>query len=298
VKIQFQDVAKSFGRQHALSGVDLQFESGSRTALVGPNGSGKSTLIRALMGSIRCQGTILINDQPLQRQPALDYSLAYIPQFAPQTRAPVQDLVEAVCLLRGLNLTDVTARTDELAFDLMKNMKKEVGALSGGMRQKLMIGLALAAPVDLLIMDEPTASLDAAARSAFLQMFDRMADDTTVILASHRPDELRSLVDHIALLHDGRVAFHGSARSFLAQKSQTVVELRCEADVNQEWLRQLGFKRVHPQQWIGIFSANKKEQLLKDLGWQSRESVLDLIVHDVENVDLNSLREDGHGKQN
>jgi ABC-2 type transport system ATP-binding protein len=297
MKIEFQNIAKSFGRQHALSGVDLLFESGSRTALVGPNGSGKSTLIRALMGSIRCEGTILVNDQALKRQPALDHSVAYIPQFAPQTRAPVQDLVEAVCLLRGLSLADVTARTDELSFDLKGNMKKEVGALSGGMRQKLMIGLALAAPVELLIMDEPTASLDAAARSAFLQMFDRMADDTTVILASHRPDELRSLVDQIAQLNDGRVAFHGSARNFLAQKSQTVVELRCEPSVDQEWLRQLGFKRVHPQQWIGLFSASKKEQLLKDLGWQSRESVLDLIVHDVENVDPNSLRVDSDEQQ-
>lgn len=296
MKIEFRQVAKSFGRQTALKGVDLTFESGSRTALVGPNGSGKSTLIRALMGSIHCQGSILINDQVIHRQPALDHSLAYIPQFAPQTRAPVQDLVDAVCLLRQLHTTDVVACTDELAFDLKANMKKEVGALSGGMRQKLMIGLALAAPVDLLIMDEPTASLDAEARSAFLQMFDRVAGETTVILASHRPDELRSLVGHIAQLNDGRVAFHGSAREFLAQKSRTVVELRCAEDVNQEWLRELGFKRVHPQQWIGIFSANKKEQLLKDLGWQSRESVHDLIVHDVEHVDLNTLGEEHHGQ--
>ncbi|MBC8406002.1 MAG: ABC transporter ATP-binding protein [Planctomycetes bacterium] len=294
MKIEFQKIAKSFGRQHALAGVDLTFESGSRTALVGPNGSGKSTLIRALMGFIQCKGAILVNDQPLRRQPALDHTLAYIPQFAPQTRAPVQDLVEAVCLLRGLHLTDVAACAEELAFDLEANMKKEVGALSGGMRQKLMIGLALAAPVELLVMDEPTASLDAAARAAFLQMFDRIAGDTTVILASHRPDELRSLVDHIALLQDGQVAFHGGARNFLSQKSQTVVELRCDLDVDQTWLRELGFKRVHPQQWIGIFSANHKEQLLKDLGWKSHASVLDLIVHDVENVDLDSLQEDSH----
>lgn len=289
MKIEFQQVTKSFGRQHALSGVDLVFESGSRTALVGPNGSGKSTLIRALMGSIHCQGTILLDGKQMKRQPPLDYSVAYIPQFAPQTRAPVQDLVEAVCHLRNLNLDDVIARTDELAFDIGKNMKKEVGALSGGMRQKLMIGLALAAPVDLLIMDEPTASLDASARAAFLQMFDRMADNTTVILASHRPDELRSLVDQIAQMNDGRIVFHGSARDFLAQKAQTVVELRCGEEVDRDWLRGLGFKRVHPQQWIGLFSANQKEKLLKDLGWQSQEPILDLIVHDVENVDLNTL---------
>ncbi len=294
MKIQFKDLAKSFGKQVALRGVNLSFEDGSRTALVGPNGSGKSTLIRALMGTIQCKGTIMINDQPLLRPAALGFSLAYIPQFAPQTRAPVRDLVNAVCLLRGLKHEAVAACAEELSFDLKANLSKEVGALSGGMRQKLMIALALAAPVKLLVMDEPTASLDAEARAAFLQMFDRVAGDTTVILASHRPDELRSLVDHIALLRDGEVAFHGDARSFLAQSSQTVVELRCELDVDQEWLRGLGFKHVHPQQWIGIFAAAEKEEVLASLGWKGQESVLDLIVHDVDNVDLDTLREDSN----
>ncbi len=294
MKIEFRNLVKKFGRHTALCDINLRFENGSRTALVGPNGSGKSTLIRALMGTIQCKGNILIDEQELKRPPALDHSIAYIPQFAPLTRAPVRDLVKAVCLLRGLKRSLVEERADELAFDLRANLKKEVGALSGGMRQKLMISMALAAPVDLLVMDEPTASLDAEARSAFLQMFDRVAAETTVILASHRPDELRSLVDNIALLREGSVAHHGDARSFLNKSSQTVVELRCELDVDQEWLRTLGFKRVHPQQWIGIFSAHDKPQVLDALGWQGRDSVLDLIVHDVENVDVNSQVEASH----
>lgn len=294
MKIEFQQLAKSFGRQVALTGVDLLFESGSRTALVGPNGSGKSTLIRALMGTIVCKGTILIDDQPLLRPAALGCTLAYIPQFAPLTKAPVRDLLDAVCLLRGVKQSAVMDCASELSFDLKANLNKEVSALSGGMRQKLMISLALAAPVKLLVMDEPTASLDAEARAAFLQMFDRVAVDTTVILASHRPDELRSLVDHIALLKDGAVAFHGDARSFLSHSSQTVIELRCELDTDQDWLRELGFKRVHPQQWIGLFSPGDKEQVLTALGWKAHDSILDLIVHDVESVDLDSLMEDSH----
>jgi len=294
MKIEFQNLRKRFGKQIALGGVDLTFEAGSRTALVGPNGSGKSTLIRALMGTIQCGGEIFIDDQVLKRPVALDFSLAYIPQFAPQTRAPVRDLVRTVCLLRDLKRASVEEKAEELSFDLKANMGKEVGALSGGMRQKLMISLALAAPVKLLVMDEPTASLDAEARAAFLQMFDRVGDETTVILASHRPDELRSLVGHIALLRDGKVAYHGEARSFLSQNSQTVVELRCALDVDANWLQGLGFKRVHPQQWIGIFTAQQKEHVLTALGWKGHPSVLDLIVHDVDRVQLDSSAEDCH----
>ncbi len=295
MRIELQGLAKSFSRQVALAGVDLVFEPGSRTALVGPNGSGKSTLIRALMGAIGCTGKILIDGQPLKRQPALDHSLAYIPQFAPQLRAPVRDLLDAVCLLRGLERAAVVERAGELSMDLEANLGKEVGALSGGMRQKLMIALALAAPVDLLVMDEPTASLDAEARAAFLQMFDRVAAGTTVILASHRPDELRSLVDQIALLREGTVVHHGDARSFLTRSSQTVVELRCDLDVDQAWLGDLGFRRVHPRQWIGIFAAQDKEQVLASLGWKGHDSVQDLIVHDVETVDLDRVLEGSHG---
>ncbi len=296
MKIEFKGLSKSFGKQHALAGVDLLLESGSRTALVGPNGSGKSTLIRALMGTVHCQGSIWLNDQEQKRHPALDHSLAYIPQFAPQTRAPVRDLVKAVCLLRDLDPQAVSDCAGELSFDLKANQTKEVGALSGGMRQKLMIALALAGPVRLLVMDEPTASLDAEARAAFLQMFDRIAPDTTVILASHRPDELRSLVGKIALLCDGSVVFHGEARDFLAQSSQTVIELRCKREVDDAWLRGLGFKRVHPEQWIGFFPAQDKDQVLLALGWQAHESVLDLIVHDVESVDLEVQSEANHAQ--
>ncbi len=294
MRIEFKEIRKRFGRQVALDGVDLVFESGSRTALVGPNGSGKSTLMRALMGTIHCEGVIQMDAKPRQQQPALDHSLAYIPQFAPQTRAPVRDLVDAVCLLRGLDPDRVAAGAAELSFDLEANLGKEVRDLSGGMRQKLMIAIAMAAPVKLLVMDEPTASLDAEARSAFLQMFDRVALDTTVILASHRPDELRSLVDRIVLLRDGAVAYHGDARSFLSRGSRTVIELRCEDQESQSWLRGLGFRKVHPQQWMGIFSAEDKERVLSELGWQGRASIHDLSVFDAEHVELESPQESCH----
>ncbi len=293
MQIEIKGLRKRFGRQAALEDVDLLFESGSRTALVGPNGSGKSTLMRALMGTIHCQGSISFDGTALRRPPALDHALAYIPQFAPQTRAPVRDLVDAVCLLRGLEQSQVVDRAGELGFDLVANLGKEVRDLSGGMRQKLMIAMAMATPVDLLVMDEPTASLDAESRSVFLQMFDRVAADTTVILASHRPDELRSLVDHIVLLREGAVAYQGAAGAFLSHSTRTVIELRCEREGDHEWLRDLGFRRVHPEHWMGIFPAGDKEQVLATLGWQGREAVHDLVVHDVEHDDFESTQESG-----
>jgi ABC-type multidrug transport system ATPase subunit len=288
MQIKVNNLEKKFGKQVALDKIDLVFENSSRTALVGPNGSGKSTLMRALMGTIHCQGDVYFNDLLLKRPPALDHTIAYIPQFAPQTRAPVQDLLDTVCCLRELNPDLVMACADELNFDLAANLEKEVGNLSGGMRQKLMISMAMAAPVDLLVMDEPTASLDSESRSAFMQMFDRVTAETTVILASHRSDELRSLVDNIVLLREGAVAYHGDARSFLARSTRTVIELRCDENGGHDWLRDMGFKQVHPQQWVGAFPSDNKEQILNTLGWKRKPSVHDIIVHDVEHVEFES----------
>ena len=79
-------------------------------------------------------------------------------------------------------------------------------ALSGGMKQKLLISLALAAPVSLLILDEPTASLDHAAREAFFRLFDKKAGGATLLLSSHRLDEVRRLVDRVLVLEEGHIA--------------------------------------------------------------------------------------------
>jgi ABC-2 type transport system ATP-binding protein len=80
-----------------------------------------------------------------------------------------------------------------------------VRALSGGTRQKLLIALALAGPMALLVLDEPTASLDAEAREAFFRLCQARVGDATLLLSSHRLDEVRRLVDRVIALEGGRI---------------------------------------------------------------------------------------------
>lgn len=207
MRVELSEVRKSFDGVEALRGVSLTVAPGERVALVGPNGSGKSTLVRAVMGMLRCGGEVRLDGQdPFTHRARLAARMACVPQTAPQLGAAVGEVVRAVARLRGLDPVDIRSTSDRLELDLNAIARRPVRALSGGMKQKLLIALAFAAPVSLLIMDEPTASLDAHTRESFFSLFEERADDATLLLSSHRLDEVQRLVERVVGLDDGRVS--------------------------------------------------------------------------------------------
>lgn len=214
MEIALTHVSKRFDGVDALRDVSLAVPAGAKVALVGPNGSGKSTLVRAVMGMLRCDGAVRLDGQdPFAHRTRLAARLAYVPQTAPQLGATVGEVVRAVARLRGLDVADIRGVAAELELDLDAVARRPVRALSGGMKQKLLITLALAAPVSLLIMDEPTASLDARTRETFFRLFRERAGDATLVLSSHRFMEVRRLVDRVVALEDGRLVLDADAAS-------------------------------------------------------------------------------------
>jgi ABC-2 type transport system ATP-binding protein len=214
VQIELTHVSKRFDGVEALRDISLAIPAGAKVALVGPNGSGKSTLVRGVMGIVRCEGEVRLDGQdPFAHRTRLAAHMAYVPQTAPHLGATVGEVVRAVARLRGLDPAGIRNLADELELDLAAVARRPVRALSGGMKQKLLIVLALAAPVSLLIMDEPTASLDARTREAFFRLFRERASDATLLLSSHRLTEVRRLVDRVVALEDGRVALDADVAS-------------------------------------------------------------------------------------
>jgi ABC-2 type transport system ATP-binding protein len=206
MRVELKEVSKRFGSVRALDGVSLDLASGDRVALVGPNGSGKSTLVRAVMGILRCEGMVrLAGEDPFRHRTRLASRLAYVPQTAPRLGATVGEVTRAVTALRGLDEAEIRSTAAAIDLDLPALRRRPVRALSGGTKQKLLIALALAAPASLLIMDEPTASLDHEARNAFFRLFDERAAGATLLLCSHRLDEVRRLVDRVVVLEEGRI---------------------------------------------------------------------------------------------
>jgi len=213
VRVQVRDVSKRYGELRALDRVGFVLEPGERVALLGPNGSGKSTLNRALMGLLRFEGEIRI-DGASPREERLDTArrVAYVPQTAPSLAAPVREAVRALAQLRGVDPARVADLASALSLDLAEVADRPVRGLSGGMRQKLLLALAFAAEASLLILDEPTGSLDAETRERFFSLLDASARDATVILCSHRSEDLAGRVARELELCDGRLVYDGPAR--------------------------------------------------------------------------------------
>ncbi len=210
MKIQLRQVYKRFGQMYALKDINLTLEAGQKVALVGPNGSGKSTLIRAIMGLVACEGEVLLDNRaPYEDRVALAQRLAYVPQIAPQLQAAVKELVTLVTQTRNLALPEVLQVAEQLGLKLSQLWDRPFRNLSGGQKQKLLITLAVAARPELLIMDEPTASLDAAARSQFYGLMGQLPADTTLLLCSHRLEELHQLTHHLLELNEGQLTREG-----------------------------------------------------------------------------------------
>ena len=218
MKIHLNNVTKDFGRTTALDAVDVTIESGRRVGLVGPNGSGKTTLIRTIMGLVKAQGRVRVGGaDPFTDRPSVAAEMAYVPQIAPEFRVQVGRLTDVVCRARQTERREVESLTARLDFELQDHADKPYRDLSGGMKQKLLIGLAFAGSPELLVMDEPTASLDVSARASFFEICSEL-EGSTLVLCSHRLEEIRHLVDSILELDAGRIVGTRSREDFVAQE--------------------------------------------------------------------------------
>jgi ABC-type multidrug transport system ATPase subunit len=204
--IEIEHVSKSFGKVAALRDVSLRIDRGQRVAFVGSNGSGKTTLLRALLGLLRVRGRITVAGFDVARDPqrALAH-VAYVPQISPPLDAPARELVRAYAALRGIGEGRVHAHAAALGLDLRAVAGTRFRDLSGGMKQKLLAALALSTDAEVLVCDEPTANLDATARTAFFELLEERSPRQIVVLCSHRQHEVQSFVDRVIELRDGQV---------------------------------------------------------------------------------------------
>ena len=289
--LELDQVAKSYASVHALRDVCLDLPPGSRVALIGPNGSGKTTLTRVIMGLVSHTGHLRIDGRSTREHPsaraAAAPAIAYVPQIAPAMAATVRDLVRTVAQVRGL-ATDPTPTIVAIAQDLGLALdpiaRLPFRGLSGGMKQKLLIALALGVRPRLVLFDEPTASLDAHARERFAAIHGDLLGDATVILCSHRLDELRTMVDRVVSLADGRVVHDGPARAYVASHTHSVLEVLPRDPGADAWLAARGFVPTSAGWWSRTSSHAEKLALLPELVTTLGPRLADLVVRDLERV--------------
>jgi len=286
MRVEVEGLSRRFGEVRALEGVSFELPAGSRVALVGPNGSGKSTLNRVLAGLLAYRGRVVLDGVPVRpRSHDLAARIAYLPQVAPQLGAPVRELVRAMCTLRGVDPCAVAERASALGLDLAEVERRPLRGLSGGMRQKLLLALALAVPASLRILDEPTGSLDPATRQRFFRALEATGPGATLLLCSHRLEEVRSLVDHVLVLQDGRLVHDGPVAAFLEARTVHRVEVRVAGDAAGAWLHARGFQRGATGWWTRAASPAEKRVLLPELARALGDALLELEVRAADELD-------------
>lgn len=204
-------LSRRFGANAVLDGLDLHVAPGERVALLGLNGAGKTTLMRCLLGLIAYDGRLEVHGADVQAAPRrARAAVGYVPQRAPHFDGTLGDVVGFFSRLRGVDPAATEQQMAALGLSLDAHGTKAVPTLSGGMLQKALLGLALAADVPVLLLDEPTANLDARARGEFLRALRQVPRTTTVFLASHRLTDVEAVADRLVVLHGGRIAFDGT----------------------------------------------------------------------------------------
>ena len=214
ILIQADDLRKSFNARAVVNGVSLRVHAGEIYALVGPDGAGKTTTIRLLRGAYTAEaGSIKLAGIDLWRQSELARAqIGYLPQrFSLYGELSVQENLRFFAEVRGISPTEWRPRSEEILefVGLKEFSERRAEALSGGMRQKLGLAVALVHKPRVLLLDEPTGGVDAVTRQMFWQLLIELLRDGVAVLISTPYMDEASRCNKVGFLYDGSLLLEG-----------------------------------------------------------------------------------------
>ena len=234
--IQARGLRRRFGTVTALDGLDLDLHRGRVTTLLGPNGAGKSTLVNLLLGRLQPDaGTLQLAGHAPGSVGARQLTGAMLQSAALAPQLTVHEHVA----LHTLYYPGSRPPAESLALaDLQALATRRYEALSGGQQRRVQFALALCGRPQVLVLDEPTAGMDAESRRALWQAVRALADEgSAVLLTTHLLEEAEALSDRVLLLAAGRLVADGTPAEIRARVAARSV--RCLSRLPLEQLLQL-----------------------------------------------------------
>jgi ABC-type multidrug transport system ATPase subunit len=230
--IEVQNLNKKFGAFTAVDDVSFSVGRGETFALLGPNGSGKSTILKCLAGlCVPALGEIRIQGHDVFRQPRESRRLiSYLPQRINfHDCLTAREVLEFYCRLRKLPARRIEETLHGSEFNFNGYCEKRVSELSGGMVQKLGLAVACLPDAPVLLLDEPTVSLDPAGAIAFRKFLKDLKErGKTIVFTSHVLTDVEELADRVAILVEGKLVALESIenlRRHIKNRSQTLEEI-------------------------------------------------------------------------
>ena len=264
------EVEKSYGDQKVLDGVTLELAAGSITGLLGRNGAGKTTLLRSAVGLLRPDdGEIYLFDCEAWECPAsIRQRIGYVPQsFNDLGWLKVS---EALALTGSFYKQWDASLVGRFAREWQVPVGSRIGTLSYGQQQKVAILLAIGHRPDLLILDEPVASLDPVARHEFLRTLLMLNDEfnQTILFSSHITTDIERVAADVAILHEGKIIYHGGLDD-LKEQVQCLF-LKSETPVDSSSIDGFISERIdgnRRQVWVSDWNESKSSELSQSLGY-------------------------------
>ena len=219
-----RDVVKRFGEQTAIDHVTFHVQTGETVVLWGPNGAGKTTLLRCILGLFKFEGIVTVLGCDARRQgKAARGFIGFVPQeLGLHGEQTVAETVTFYARLRRVPPAAALGRLE--AWQLAEVSRSMVRTLSGGMKQKLALVIALLADPPVLLLDEPTSNLDIRARRELSAVLEQLKTaGRTMLFCSHRTSEISKLADRVIVLEQGRKVEEGAPDAVRRHLSERLV---------------------------------------------------------------------------
>lgn len=228
--IEIKNLTKKFDHFTAVDSLNLTIQTGEFFGLLGPNGAGKTTTIGMLSTLLLpTDGEIYIDGQRLSRKrPDLKRKLSVITQeYSMRQDMTMDEIMEYQGRLYFMPVKEIRSKTEELLefCELIEFRKRTVRHLSGGMKRKLMVCRALLTDPEILLLDEPTAGMDAISRRQMWSLLRRLNEKKlTILLTTHYMEEAQTLCDRVALMNKGKLEETATPRALIEQLGAYAVD--------------------------------------------------------------------------
>lgn len=245
--IEICNVKKSFGKKEILHGINLNFDKGIY-GLLGPNGAGKTTLMSIMVGLLDAsEGEIKYNCKNTTDKDSVFLSkLGFLPQYPGYYKNyTALEFLEYMSALKGIKGNNKKQINELLEFvNLTEHRDRKVGTFSGGMLRRVGLAQTLLGEPEVIILDEPTAGLDPIERIRLRNLLSEIAQNRTVIVATHIVSDIEYIANEVVLLFGGQVVSSGSPEKLTSDISEKVWRVEAKTNEMEDYVKKYKISNI------------------------------------------------------